>query len=117
MGTKTSYVTEQQCSTSYKQECTQVPRQVCNDVQEPRQECKQVPNEVCESKPVTRTIYVDEEECDFVTRQECSPVTRQQCSNVVDRVPRQSSRQVCNTVYVQHCEQERKKKSGYKKYY
>ena len=68
--------------------------QVCNDVQEPRQECKQVPNEVCESKPVTRTRYVDEEECDFVTRQECSPVTRQQCSNVVDRVPRQSSRQV-----------------------
>ena len=68
--------------------------QVCNDVQEPRQECKQVPNEVCESKPVTRTRYVDEEECDFVTRQECSPVTRQQCNNVVDRVPRQSSRQV-----------------------
>ena len=67
---------------------------VCNDVQEARQECKQVPNEVCESKPVTRTSYVDEEECDLVTRQECSPVTRQQCSNVVDRVPRQSSRQV-----------------------
>ena len=70
---------------------------VCNDVQEPRQECEQVPNEVCENKPVTRTSYVDEEECELVTRQECSPVTSQECSNVVDRVPRQSSKQVGHT--------------------
>merc|ERR1711971_1228687 len=41
-----------------------------------------------------RTSYVDEEECELVTRQECSPVTSQECSNVVDRVPRQSSKQV-----------------------
>ena len=51
-----------------------------------------MPNEVCENKPVTRTNYVDEEEC--------TPVTRQQCSNVVDRVPRQSSRQVLGTSYL-----------------
>ena len=48
-----------------------------------------MPNEVCENKPVTRTNYVNEEEC--------TPVTRQQCSNVVERVPRQSSRQVHGT--------------------
>ena len=78
-------------------ECNPVSLQACNDVKEPRQECKQVPNEVCENKPVTRTNYVDEEECTPVTRQQCNPVTRQQCSNVVDRVPRQSSRQVHGT--------------------
>ena len=70
-------------------ECNPVSLQACNDVKEPRQECKQVPNEVCENKPVTRTNYVNEEEC--------TPVTRQQCSNVVERVPRQSSRQVHGT--------------------
>ena len=48
-----------------------------------------MPNEVCENKPVTRTNYVNEEEC--------TPVTRQQCNNVVERVPRQSSRQVHGT--------------------
>ena len=46
---------------------------------------------------MTRTNYVDEEECTPVTRQQCNPVTRQQCSDVVDRVPRQSSRQVIDT--------------------
>ena len=46
---------------------------------------------------MTKTRYVDEEECDYVTRQECNPVTRQQCSNVVEKVPRQSSRQVSGT--------------------
>ena len=43
---------------------------------------------------MTKTRYVDEEECEYVTRQECNPVTRQQCSNVVEKVPKQSSRQV-----------------------
>ena len=46
---------------------------------------------------MTKTRYVDEEECEYVTRQECNPVTRQQCSNVVEKVPRQSSRQVGGT--------------------
>ena len=43
---------------------------------------------------MVKTSYVDEEECETVTREECSPVTREECHEVVDQVPRQSSKEV-----------------------
>ena len=48
---------------------------------------------------MVKTSYVDEEECETVTREECSPVTREECHEVVDQVPRQSSKEV-SSLYI-----------------
>ena len=53
---------------------------------------------MCEDKPVVKTRYVEQEECEDVTREDCGPVTREQCSQVVDRVPHQSTQEVCRFI-------------------
>merc|ERR1712029_925125 len=60
----TKEVSDRQCTTSQRNVCQPIFKQVCNDVNEPRQEC----NDVVEQVP--RQIY--ETECKTEYTQECS---------------------------------------------
>merc|ERR1711939_53961 len=90
----TKEVSDRQCTTSQRNVCQPISKQVCNDVNEPRQVCNDVPEEVCDTVAASVTKYVDDE----------------QCSNVVEQVPRQTYETECKTEYTQECSQPR---SGY----
>ena len=107
---ETKEVSDRQCTTSQRNVCQPISKQVCNDVNEPRQVCNDVPEEVCDNVAASVTKYVDDEQCSNVGARKCAPATRQECTDVVEQVPRQTYETECKTEYTQECSQPR---SGY----
>merc|ERR1712211_136333 len=96
---------ERECSTHNRQVCQNVPKKVCTDVNSPRQVCNDVPDEVCENKFASITKYIDDEGCSSSSARKCLPATREECQDVVKQVPRQTTKQECNTRYEEQCRQ------------
>ena len=74
------------------QQCTNIPRRVCNPVQS----CHTSNQQVCHTESHQSCQNETRQQCDQITRRECRVENHQSCHN--------ETRQECNNVPRQHCE-------------